>query len=92
VPEDNWHTKLLALRLLGQFAERSQIPFSRTLYQVIPVVSNAMWDTRGEVKQVLPPPSTISTQDLLVSSERHFALTFKRFFFARGQRTQHSSR
>ncbi len=35
MPEDNWHTKLLALRLLGQFAERSQIPFSRTLYQVI---------------------------------------------------------
>ena len=34
IAEDNWHTKLLSLRLLGQFADRSEVPFSRTLYQV----------------------------------------------------------
>ena len=36
IAEDNWHTKLLSLRLLGQFADRSEVPFSRTLYQVNP--------------------------------------------------------
>jgi hypothetical protein len=41
-----------------------------------------MWDTRGEVKQVLPPPSTIST--LYISIGRHFVLTFKRFCFSKG--------
>ena len=51
IAEDNWHTKLLSLRLLGQFAERSELAFSRTLFQVVPVVSGAMWDTRPEVRQ-----------------------------------------
>ena len=51
IAEDNWHTKLLSLRLLGQFAERSELAFSRTLFQVVPVVSGAMWDTRTEVRQ-----------------------------------------
>jgi elongation factor 3 len=51
IAEDNWHTKLLSLRLLGQFADRSQVPFSRTLNKVVPAVSAAMWDTRHEVKK-----------------------------------------
>jgi len=51
IAEDNWHTKLLSLRLLGQFADRATIPFARTLNQVVPVVSAAMWDTRNEVKK-----------------------------------------
>jgi elongation factor 3 len=51
IAETNWQTKLLALQLLGLFAERSNVPFSRTLYQVVPVVSAAMWDTKKEVKQ-----------------------------------------
>jgi len=51
IAEDNWHTKLLSLRLLGQFADRAEIPFARTLNQVVPVVSAAMWDTRNEVKK-----------------------------------------
>ena len=40
-----------SLRLLGQFAEQSEAPFARTLYQVVPIVSSAMWDTKKEVKQ-----------------------------------------
>jgi len=51
IAETNWQTKMWSLRLLGQFAEQADAPFSRTLYQVIPVVSSAMWDTKKEVKQ-----------------------------------------
>jgi len=51
IAETNWQTKMWALRLLGQFAEQSDAPFSRTLYQVVPVVSSAMWDTKKEVKE-----------------------------------------
>jgi elongation factor 3 len=51
IAETNWQTKLLALRLLGQFAENSDAPFARTLFQVVPICSNAMWDTKKEVKQ-----------------------------------------
>ena len=51
IAETNWQTKMWSLRLLGQFAEQAEAPFSRTLYQVVPVVSAAMWDTKKEVKQ-----------------------------------------
>ena len=51
IAETNWQTKMWSLRLLGQFAEQSEAPFARTLYQVVPVVSAAMWDTKKEVKQ-----------------------------------------
>jgi elongation factor 3 len=51
IAETNWQTKMWSLRLLGQFAEQSGAPFSRTLFQVVPVVSSAMWDTKKEVKQ-----------------------------------------
>ena len=39
ISETNWQTKLLGLQLLGMYAERSEKPFSRTLYQVVPIVS-----------------------------------------------------
>ena len=51
IAETNWQTKMWSLRLLGQFAEQSEAPFARTLYQVVPVVSAAMWDTKKEVKE-----------------------------------------
>eukprot|EP00802_Teleaulax_amphioxeia_P001701 Tamp_01703.p1 GENE.Tamp_01703~~Tamp_01703.p1 ORF type:complete len:1085 (+),score=404.64 Tamp_01703:120-3257(+) len=51
IAETNWQTKMWSLRLLGQFAEQSESPFARTLYQVVPIVSAAMWDTKKEVKQ-----------------------------------------
>ncbi|EKX36084.1 hypothetical protein GUITHDRAFT_155320 [Guillardia theta CCMP2712] len=51
IAETNWQTKMWSLRLLGQLAEKSQVPFSRSLYQVMPVVSAAMWDSKKDVKE-----------------------------------------
>jgi len=60
IAETNWQTKLLSLQLLGMFAERSNVPFSRTLYQVVPVVSAAMWDTKKEVKDAATAATTLA--------------------------------
>jgi len=51
IANTNWQTKLLALELLGLFSDKSVMPFSKTLYNVMPVVSNAMWDTKREIKE-----------------------------------------
>lgn len=52
ISNTNWQTKMLALELLGLFADKSKGPFSKTLYNVMPIVSNAMWDTKKEVKDM----------------------------------------
>lgn len=52
ISNTNWQTKLLSLELLGEFSDRSIVPFSKTLSKVMPVVSNSMWDTKKEVKEV----------------------------------------
>ena len=43
---------MLALELLGLFSDRSKAPFSKTLHNVMPVVSNAIWDTKKEIKDI----------------------------------------
>lgn len=52
ISNTSWQTKLLSLELLGEFSDRSIVPFSKTLSKVMPVVSNSMWDTKKEVKEV----------------------------------------
>ena len=48
----NWQTKILALELLGEFSDKSKKPFSKTLHDVMPVVTNCIWDTKKEVKEI----------------------------------------
>jgi elongation factor 3 len=52
ISSNNWQTKILALELLGQFSDKSVIPFSKTLSNVMPIVSNTIWDTKKEVKEI----------------------------------------
>ncbi len=52
ISSNNWQTKMLALELLGQFSDKSVIPFSKTLSNVMPIVSNTIWDTKKEVKEI----------------------------------------
>jgi elongation factor 3 len=48
----NWQTKILALELLGEFSDKSKKPFSKTLHDVMPIVTNCIWDTKKEVKEI----------------------------------------
>lgn len=52
IANTNWQTKILALELLGHFSDKSKKPFSKTLHNVMPIVSNCMWDTKKEVKEI----------------------------------------
>ena len=52
ITNTNWQTKILALELLGHFSDRSIKPFSKTLHNVMPIVSNCIWDTKKEVKKI----------------------------------------
>lgn len=52
IANTNWQTKILALELLGYFSDKSKLPFSKTLHNVMPIVSNCIWDTKKEVKEV----------------------------------------
>ena len=52
IANTNWQTKILSLELLGLYSDKSTIPFSKKLYDVMPVITNSMWDTKKEVKEI----------------------------------------
>eukprot|EP00842_Homolaphlyctis_polyrhiza_P003420 jgi/Hompol1/4079/HPOL_006910-RA len=48
--EKKWQTKIAALRFLGNLTKTSTSQVSRCLPEIIPSVSETMWDTKPEVK------------------------------------------
>ncbi len=55
----NWQIKIFSLKLLKEYANKSKKIFSKMLYQVLPIVSNAIWDTKKEVK-IIAKETTLS--------------------------------
>eukprot|EP00961_Rhodomonas_salina_P252920 3418487-Rhodomonas_salina.1 len=58
-----------SLKWLGKLAERAPRPFSRSLFEVMPVVSAAMWDTKKDVKEaatatILAAMNTCENRDI----------------------------
>lgn len=52
IGSSNWQTKLLSLELLGHFSDKSVIPISKNLHNIMPVVTNTIWDTKKEIKDM----------------------------------------
>jgi elongation factor 3 len=50
IKETKWQIKMWSLALLGQLAEKHPFAFSKTLPVSVPVISEAMWDTKAQVK------------------------------------------
>jgi elongation factor 3 len=50
IKETKWQIKMWSLALLGQLAEKHPFAFSKTLAVAIPVIAEAMWDTKAQVK------------------------------------------
>ncbi|KAH6578782.1 hypothetical protein BASA61_000011 [Batrachochytrium salamandrivorans] len=48
--EKKWQTKIAALKFLGTLTKTSSSQVSRCLPEMIPVVSDTMWETKPEVK------------------------------------------
>jgi elongation factor 3 len=51
IKNTKWQTKMWSLALLGQCAEKYPVAFSKTLPESVPVISEAMWDTKAQVKK-----------------------------------------
>ncbi|KAL2913906.1 translational elongation factor EF-1 alpha [Polyrhizophydium stewartii] len=49
--EKKWQTKIAALKFLGNLTKTSTSQVARCLPEIIPVVSEVMWDTKPEVKK-----------------------------------------
>ena len=49
--EKKWHTKVAALTFLGKLTKKSALQISNCLPEIIPGVSDAMWDTKPEVRE-----------------------------------------
>jgi elongation factor 3 len=52
IKDTKWQSKVWGLVLLGQLADKYPEAFAKTLAVAVPVISEAMWDTKAQVKTV----------------------------------------
>jgi len=62
IKSTKWQTKMWALAYLGQLADRNPEAYAKTLPLAIPVIAEAMWDTKAQVKSAAAKTMEYSCQ------------------------------